>query len=120
MGAIGGSNRADRLRGTDGDEWVVGWRGNDGLTGGGGADTFLFGRGHGQDWIMDFNPVQGDRVVLSGVSQREAAWFQHEHGVELRYGSIGGTGQDSVFFLGATSVAAVAPHVHLIADDWFA
>jgi probable HAF family extracellular repeat protein len=40
----------------------------DTLTGGAGADTFVFARGDGVDQITDFSAVDGDKVRLSGYS----------------------------------------------------
>src|SRR6185436_1540572 len=42
--------------------------GNDFLTGGAGADTFVYANGGGLDNVLDFNRAQGDKIDLSGVS----------------------------------------------------
>jgi len=44
-----------------------GGAGNDKMTGGGGADTFAFSHGDvmGEDKILDFNVLEGDRIDLS-------------------------------------------------------
>ncbi|UWS81741.1 hypothetical protein N1037_21665 (plasmid) [Phaeobacter sp. G2] len=44
-------------------------RGRDDLSGGGGADVFVFGRNHGQDRVLDFT-LGEDLIDLSGVSGR--------------------------------------------------
>ena len=42
-----------------------GGAGNDDLTGGAGADTFVFSPGDGSDVIIDFDSTQEDRIDLS-------------------------------------------------------
>ena len=42
--------------------------GNDNLTGGAGADTFVYATGGGADFITDFNHGQGDRIDVTGVA----------------------------------------------------
>jgi len=44
----------------------LGAAGNDTLTGGAGADSFLFALGSGQETISDFSVASGDKVRLSG------------------------------------------------------
>ena len=47
---------------------IVGGRGgNDTLTGGSGADTFIYADGGGADFVTDFNRSQGDTIDLTGV-----------------------------------------------------
>ena len=69
-----GGDGNDVLTGGAGRDLLVGGEGNDLLLGGhegatlfgqGGADTFVFTGG--QNWFMDFNPGEGDRI--GGVSQ---------------------------------------------------
>lgn len=82
---IVGTNKADRLRGTElgelikglngndklhgkgGDDILNGGRGSDDLYGGAGADTFVFTSRGGHDNIYDFSHKQGDKIDLSGV-----------------------------------------------------
>jgi Ca2+-binding RTX toxin-like protein len=95
-----GTEAADTLTGTSGDDVVRGLGGNDKLSGGagndvidGGAgndslyggvsgylagagagnDTYVFGRGYGQDVIYDFDATAGnvDTVVLVGLNQAD-------------------------------------------------
>lgn len=119
MAAKYGTNGNDRVLGSAGAEWLVGYGGNDAIWGRAGADTFVFGRGHGNDWVMDLDADEGDRVVISGCSGREIVHIQHAHGVETRFGGLGGTGPDSVFFLGA-DVADVVKALVVVGDNWFA
>ena len=71
-----GSETNDIIVLREGDETAVGYAGNDTITGGNGADTFVFTKGeNGTDTITDFSFVDGDRVDLSsyGVSSEETA-----------------------------------------------
>jgi VCBS repeat-containing protein len=60
-----GTKGNDRLFGDALDNIINGRRGNDRLTGGDGADTFVFGKGFGKDAILDFDPTEGDVIDLS-------------------------------------------------------
>lgn len=51
---IDGGDGNDSLFGNAGDDFIDGGAGNDTLYGGSGEDTYLFGRGSGQDAILDF------------------------------------------------------------------
>jgi len=66
---ITGSYHNDRLIGDTGDNEINALGGNDIMTGGGGADTFVFlnidGLKHGSDLITDFDGTTGDRLDLS-------------------------------------------------------
>lgn len=59
-----GNNGHDTLWGGAGDDWLWGGAGHDQLTGGPGADHFVFEAG--RDVVTDFDPAQGDRLVLAG------------------------------------------------------
>ena len=54
----------DTLYGGTGDDKLHGGPGDDLMDGGPGADTFVFAPGNGDDNIMDFNDVAGDRIDL--------------------------------------------------------
>ena len=58
-----GSTQADKLYGTDESNRLWGWRGDDLLTGRGGADVFVFHSTDGHDMVADFDPNQ-DRLEL--------------------------------------------------------
>jgi hypothetical protein len=60
-----GSSGADIINGGGGDDTITGGAGSDYLTGGRGADTFVFGGHSMYDVITDFNPAEGDRVLLN-------------------------------------------------------
>lgn len=59
-----GSSGADIIDGGGGNDTIVGGAGTDYLTGGRGADTFVVGAHSQYDVITDFNPAEGDRVLL--------------------------------------------------------
>ncbi len=61
---IRGGQGDDILTGGAGDDFVSGDRGNDTETGGAGADIFHSFSGAGIDRVLDFNPAEGDRVML--------------------------------------------------------
>ena len=66
-----GQEGDDALYGGLGDDILVGGPGADRLVGGQGADGFWFEPGDTEDFndvIADFNPTQGDRIVLSGYA----------------------------------------------------
>ncbi len=56
----------DTLIGGAGNDTLTGNKGNDTITGGAGADTFVIRPGDGYVEIMDFNPAEGDRLLLEG------------------------------------------------------
>ena len=84
---IQGGYGPDRLFGGEGDDeleggaggygdLLVGGEGNDRLTGGAGADSFVFGRDHGSDWIADF----GDGAdVIDLSAYRGLSGFEDLH-----------------------------------------
>ncbi len=62
----------DNLFGGDGDDILYGDAGNDMLDGGPGADTYVFGRGDGQDTVFTFPDGQQDRLSLgSGIGMTD-------------------------------------------------
>lgn len=61
---IRGGQQDDILVGGAGDDWLSGDRGGDQITGGAGADLFHFFPGAEFDLVIDFNPGEGDRVLL--------------------------------------------------------
>lgn len=62
-----GTKGDDTLVGDTSDNILDGRKGNDKLTGGEGADTFVLGKQYGRDVIKDFDPAEGDRIDLSGA-----------------------------------------------------
>lgn len=60
-----GTRHKDKLFGDALDNIVNGRKANDKLTGGDGADTFIFGKHSGRDVIKDFDPLEGDKIDLS-------------------------------------------------------
>ena len=68
----GGSGNDDIYAG-DGDDTLIGGSGNDTLQGGMGNDTYKFGRGFGNDVILNFNPNNETDTIkfIDGISQDE-------------------------------------------------
>lgn len=52
-----GSMNNDNLSGTNQDDILIGREGNDRLYGGEGNDTYVFAKGHGQDYVSERNKV---------------------------------------------------------------
>ena len=57
----------DSVEGTTAGEWITGGFGHDSMTGGGGADIFVFADGHGNDTITDFD-VADDWIDLRRIT----------------------------------------------------
>jgi Ca2+-binding RTX toxin-like protein len=85
---IDGGDGADGLRGGQGDDlltggagndWIIGDLGMDTLVGGAGADTFHVFKGAGVDRVLDFNPAEGDVVVLGGEDE---SYSIHQEGAD--------------------------------------
>jgi Ca2+-binding RTX toxin-like protein len=100
-----GGAGSDDLQGLAGNDVLRGGLGDDGLTGGVGADLFVFAKGDGHDWVVDF--ARGtDRLRLEGYVAGDLT-----QAVETRWGMAGlaidlGTGGDEVFLQGVTAVLA--------------
>ncbi len=62
----------DMLIGGAGNDILTGNKGNDKITGGAGADTFVIRPGDGYVEILDFNPAEGDRLLLEGFGYYNA------------------------------------------------
>ncbi len=92
---IQGGSGNDSLSGGGGADTILGGPGADILKGGAGADLFVFGAvshsaAAAPDTILDFNPQQGDALVLAGLAAgvfrwRGAAAFTAGGAVEGRY-----------------------------------
>ena len=64
---VEGGEGDDRLLGSSGADTLTGGAGDDTLTGYGGEDTFIYGPGHGNDTITDFNDCE-DAIDLSAFT----------------------------------------------------
>jgi len=94
-----GGNGNDTLRGLAGNDRLTGNAGNDGLdggagkdtlTGGAGNDSYLFGRGYGNDTIIENDSIPGNEdsaLFGSGIST-DQLWFRHA-GNDLEVSIIG-------------------------------
>lgn len=60
-----GDRGNDTIIGGDGNDTIIAGPGRDWLWGGEGANTFIFQRNHDTNRIMDFNPANGDILLLS-------------------------------------------------------
>ncbi|MBJ7899383.1 MAG: hypothetical protein GC158_05575 [Cyanobacteria bacterium RI_101] len=62
-----GQGGVDRLYGGLGNDYLDGGPERDFLRGGKGADLFVLRLGEGTDQLLDFNPLEGDRIALAGL-----------------------------------------------------
>lgn len=81
--AIVGTQQRDVITGSNASEALAGGEGKDKLTGGGGADAFIFGTAgefgrQSADIVTDFQPNQGDRIVISKVAFGDIAKIRLE------------------------------------------
>ena len=104
--SIRGSDRADALTGgaghdtllgQGGDDTLRGGMGNDVLDGASGNDTYQFGRGEGQDRILesDDTTTSVDTLQLSARISREQVWWR-KSGNDLEMSIIGTTDKVTV------------------------
>jgi Ca2+-binding RTX toxin-like protein len=103
--AVTGDAAANTLVGSVGNDILEGKAGNDVLTGGAGADTFIFRPGDGIDRITDF-ASGADRILFKGIDPASLKAFKAAEGgvsgLKLSYGS----GGDSIFLAGVSSLKA--------------
>ena len=97
-----GGQGDDSLAGGAGDDWLSGDLGADTISGGAGADVFhSFGEA-GADRVMDFDPGEGDRVMLDPGSPYTVAQL----------------GADTVITLGGAQVILVGVQLSTLGGDW--
>ena len=85
-----GNELANMMRGSAANNVLDGRGGNDVLFGGAGKDSFVFGKGYGQDTVLDFTPGVDKIRLISGFSdftQLRAAMSDTASGVLLRLGT---------------------------------
>jgi Ca2+-binding RTX toxin-like protein len=68
-----GGQGDDEIIGGAGADWISGDMGVNSLTGGAGADTFLARPGAHVDYVLDFLPGEGDRVLVFGGAHVQAS-----------------------------------------------
>jgi Ca2+-binding RTX toxin-like protein len=134
---IEGTDGPDKLVGTAGDDRILGFKGDDRLiprdgddsmTGGGGADHYVFDHQDGTDTITDFTPWGGppecegsefcialavslDRIVLKGGTQAD---------IEAAVAGVTADGQgDAVVHYGETDIVLAGIPPCDVAADWF-
>lgn len=97
-----GGRGDDVLSGGAGDDWLSGGRGDDLLTGGPGADLFHVDRRADIERISDFNPAEGDRILL-----------------DLGRHAVFEAGADTVIDLGGRAqVILLGVRVSALGDGW--
>lgn len=97
-----GGQADDSLKGWSGDDWLSGDRGADTLMGGSGADSFYVFAESGQETIIDFNPGEGDRILVAGG----LSWTASQVGGDTVISLAGGAQVTLSGVLAATSAGA--------------
>ncbi|MCK6444168.1 calcium-binding protein [Elstera cyanobacteriorum] len=100
---VGGAGE-DWLHGGTGADRLNGGRDEDWLIGGSGADRFILSQGSSNDYVLDFNPTEGDRVEFqNGFSFR---FFETNSG-------------DTVFILSdGSSITLLGVSASTVTQDW--
>lgn len=83
-----GGQGNDTLSGGDGNDSLSGDLGDDALIGGAGADRFYYRAGAGNDVIVDFSSLAGDRVVLATGTTYTLSTFETSSVVNLSSGEF--------------------------------
>ncbi len=73
---LDGGEKSDRLYGGAGDDILIGGADNDFLRGNGGADTFVFANGFGDDVIYDLNVDEGDFLDFADGLRQDLTFTQ--------------------------------------------
>jgi Ca2+-binding RTX toxin-like protein len=99
-----GDAGSDDLQGGAGNDVLRGGADHDGLTGGAGRDTFVFARGDGPDWIVDFEAgvetLRLEGITAGEVTQTLKSYWEYE-GLELSFGD-----GDQIYLQGVTAPLA--------------
>ena len=99
-----GGTGSDDLQGGAGDDVLRGGADHDGLTGGAGRDSFVFARGDGPDWIVDFEAgvetLRLEGITADEVTQTLRSYWDYE-GLELTFGD-----GDQIYLQGVTAPLA--------------
>jgi VCBS repeat-containing protein len=102
-----GDNGDDWLDGGAGNDVLAGGNGNDTLTGGAGADEFVFGKGGGNDVVVDFDTAL-DRLFLEDGAQVKSFKVEDVNHDGVKDLSIAFShGDGSVTLLGVSDFGAV-------------
>lgn len=87
---LAGKHGADTIDGGDGDDFLNGGYGWDEMIGGSGQDRFYhYGNNQhfGTEWVHDFDPLEGDLLVLDGAASGLASDFTFNFAVTTGRGS---------------------------------
>jgi serralysin len=85
---VRGGQGFDSLSGGAGSDWLSGDRGDDTMAGGPGADIFHSFAEAGIDRILDFNPAEGDRVMLDPGTAYEVAQAGFDTVIRMGSGQV--------------------------------
>lgn len=84
---VRGGQGDDQLFGGAGNDFLGGDLGNDTLSGGAGPDVFHFSSSGGRDVVMDFNPAEGDRVLLDAAGPYTVVQIGNDTVITLQSGA---------------------------------
>ncbi len=89
-----GNASANSLSGGAGNDIMDGGAGKDKLSGGAGHDSYLFGRGYGNDTVIenDSTPGNNDSALFGSGISTDQLWFRHA-GKDLEVSIIGASGK---------------------------
>jgi hypothetical protein len=79
-----GDGAADRIEGGKGTDFCIG---------GGGADTFVFHKGDGRDYVVDFHRGE-DKIEIHGSPRQISFHDDPMQGTWVHYGQFGQNGPD--------------------------
>jgi predicted extracellular nuclease len=102
-----GENGNDVLDGGNGNDVLDGGNGNDTLSGGAGADTFVFGKGGGNDTILDFDTAFDQLALADGVQVKSFKVADVDHDGIKDLSIVFSNGGGSVTLLGVSDYGAV-------------
>ena len=87
---INGGDGNDALFGGNGNDTINSGAGNDYMEGATGNDTYIFGRGSGQDAILDYDRQGGNVDIIqfkADITKKDIAFFRQDRNLIIDYGN---------------------------------
>ena len=104
---VNGGGGIDWIIGGVGDDRLDGGLGNDQLSGGSGGDSYVFSTALGasnRDTLLDFNPVEGDTIILSSSIFLGLSVLGAMNATEFGLGDVATEAAQRILYDGATGV----------------